>query len=401
MDFRRSVYNFKSVDTEAAMISNGFTAEKLRRDSGDVVFLGLVLLLLGVGTAVLFSSSYYYGELKFDDPIHFIRRQSLLVALGLGLSFLVSRISLETVKKFVPFLVFFSLVLTLLTFVPGIGDEVMGARRWIYLFGYSFQPSEMVKVTLVVYLAYIFSKKGDNLDDIVRSVFPPLVISGLFIVLVYMQNDFSTAFFLFFICLVMFFIARIKLLYFMFLASIGIPLAAILLFTKEHRVRRIMAFLNPASDPIGASYQVNAAKDALMRGGLWGKGLGEGTKKLGGLPEAHSDFVFAVLGEEMGFLGIFFVVAVFITFAARGYLVAVKSRDRFGYYLTFGLISSVLYQALLNLAVVSGLLPATGIPLPFFSSGGSSVIMTLVMCGLVYNVSRRTERDAEEVAVYG
>ncbi|MFP4564432.1 MAG: putative lipid II flippase FtsW, partial [Spirochaetia bacterium] len=335
------------------------------------------------------------------DPIHFIRRQSLLVALGLGASFLVSRISLETVKKFVPFLVFFSLVLTLLTFVPGIGDEVMGARRWVYLFGYSFQPSEMVKVTLVVYLAYIFSKKGDNLDDIVRSVFPPLVISGLFIVLVYLQNDFSSAFFLFFICLVMFFIARIKLLYFMFLASIGIPLAAILLFTKEHRVRRIMAFLNPASDPIGASYQVNAAQDALMRGGLWGKGLGEGTKKLGGLPEAHSDFVFAVLGEEMGFLGIFFVLAVFITFAARGYLVAVKSRDRFGYYLTFGLITSVLYQVLLNLAVVSGLVPATGIPLPFFSSGGSSVIMTLVMCGLVYNVSRRTERDAEEVAGYG
>ena len=382
-------------------MSNGFAAEKLRRDSGDVIFLGLVLLLLGVGTAVLFSSSYYYGELKFDDPVHFIRRQSLLVGLGLVSSFLVSRISLEAVKKLVPFLVFFSLVLTMLTFVPGIGDEVQGARRWIYFFGWSFQPSELVKVALVVYLAYIFSKKGDRLDDIVRSVFPPLVVSGLFIVLVYLQNDFSTAFFLFFLCLVMFFIARIKLVYFIFLASIGIPLAAILLFTKEHRVRRIMAFLNPQSDPVGASYQVNAARDALTRGGLWGQGLGEGTKKLGGLPEAHSDFVFAVLGEEMGFLGVFFVIAVFIVFAARGYLVAVKSKDRFGYYLCFGLITSIMYQALLNLAVVSGLVPATGIPLPFFSSGGSSIIMTLVMCGLVFNVSRRAEREAEEVEAYG
>jgi cell division protein FtsW len=383
------------------MMGNGFTAEKLRRDSGDVIFLGLVLLLLGVGTAVLFSSSYYYGELKFDDPVHFIRRQSFLVALGLGLSFLASRISLETIKKFVPFMILVSLILSLLTFVPGIGNEVMGARRWIYLFGWSFQPSELVKVALVVYLAYIFSKKGERLDDFTRSVFPPLVISGLFIVLVYLQNDFSTAFFLFFLCLVMFFIARIKLVYFIFLASIGLPLAAILLFTKEHRVRRIMAFLNPQSDPIGASYQVNAARDALTRGGLWGQGLGEGTKKLGGLPEAHSDFVFAVLGEEMGFLGVFFVIAVFIVFAARGYLVAVKSKDRFGYYLCFGLMTSILYQALLNLSVVSGLVPATGIPLPFFSSGGSSIIMTLVMCGLVYNVSRRAERETEEVAAYG
>ena len=157
----------------------------------------------------------------------------------------------------------------------------------------------------------------------------------------------------------MFFIARVRLVYFISIATIGLPLAAILLFTKEHRVQRIIAFLNPQQDP-DASYQVNAARSALLNGGLWGKGLGEGSKKLGGLPEAHSDFVFAVLGEEMGFLGVIFVLSVFAAFAFRGYAIALRSGDPFGYYLAFGCTTSIFYQALANIGVVSGLMPATG-----------------------------------------
>ena len=243
-------------------------------------------------------------------------------------------------------------------------------------------------MAVILYLAYIFSKKEERINDFFNAVFPPLLVVFVFIALIYFQNDFSTAFFLLLLALAMFFIARIRVVYFILLGAVGIPLAIILILTKEHRVRRILAFLNPDMDPIGAGFQVNAAQDALINGGIWGVGLGEGIKKLGGLPEAHSDFVFAVLGEEMGFIGVMFIIALFAAFSFRGYSIALKSEDRFGYYLAFGITTAILFQALLNIAVVSGIVPATGIPLPFFSSGGSSIVMTLLMCGLLLNLSR-------------
>jgi cell division protein FtsW len=364
-----------------------FSAERLEKQQGDFLFFGILILLVGFGLAVMFSASHYYGRIKFEDPFYFLKRQVSLVALGAGISFLLTRVPLSAVRKGIPVLLVFSLLLTAFTFVPGVGRTTLGAKRWIYVFGYSFQPSELVKLTVILYLAHIFSKKEDRMDEFLRSILPPLLVCSIFVLLVYLQNDFSTAFFIFFLILVMFFIARVRLVYFISIATIGLPLAAILLFTKEHRVQRIIAFLNPQQDP-DASYQVNAARSALLNGGLWGKGLGEGSKKLGGLPEAHSDFVFAVLGEEMGFLGVIFVLSVFAAFAFRGYAIALRSGDPFGYYLAFGCTTSIFYQALANIGVVSGLMPATGIPLPFFSSGGSSIVVTLIMCGLVINVAR-------------
>jgi len=372
-----------------------FTAEKVRNNSGDFLLLALTILLIGIGLAVLFSSSYYYGDLRFDDPLYFIKRQLLKAGVGALLAVIVSRLPMESLKKFIPAILFVSLVATGLTFMPGLGRTILGARRWIFVGGVSFQPSELAKVAVILYLAYIFSKKEERIDDFFNSVFPPLIIVFLFIALIYLQNDFSTAFFLFLLSLVLFFIARIRIIYFLLLSAVGIPLSLVLIFTKEHRVRRILAFLNPDMDPVGAGYQVNAAHAALVNGGFWGVGLGEGTKKLGGLPEAHSDFIFAVLGEEMGFLGILFVLALFAVFAFRGYSVALKSANRFNYYCAFGITTCILFQALLNIAVVSGLVPATGIPLPFFSSGGSSIIMTLIMCGILLNLSREVKPTGE------
>lgn len=380
------------------MMETSFSAEKLTKERGDYILLGLLVLLVGLGLAALFSSSFYWGETRFGDPLYFLKRQLVLVVLGVALGFFISRVSLDFIRRLVPALVISSLILTALTFVPGLGRTTMGAKRWIYIFGYSFQPSELAKLTVILYLAHIFSKKENRMEEFAKSVLPPLVICSAFVILVYLQNDFSTAFFIFFLILIMFFIAKIRFVYFLLLAVVGIPLAVVLLFTKEHRVQRLMAFLDPMKDPVGTGFQVNASRSALMGGGLWGRGLGEGGKKLGGLPEAHSDFIFAVLGEEMGFFGVVFIIAVFIAFAFRGYTAAVKSGSRFGYYLAFGLTTSILYQALLNIAVVSGLVPATGIPLPFFSSGGSSIVVTLVMCGLIMNVSRNRveERNREQ-----
>ena len=400
MDIRRAVCDCQPIDTEDTMMETNFSAEKLTKERGDYIFLAVLVLLVGLGLAALFSSSFYYGETRFGDPLYFLKRQLILIVLGIALGFFASRLSLSFIRRLTPALVIFSLALTALTFVPGLGRTTMGAKRWIYIFGYSFQPSELAKLTVILYLAHIFSKKEDKMDEFAKSVLPPLVICSAFVILVYLQNDFSTAFFIFFLVLLMFFIAKIRFVYFILLAVVGIPLAAILLFTKEHRVQRLMAFLDPMKDPIGAGFQVNASRSALMNGGLWGTGLGEGAKKMGGLPEAHSDFIFAVLGEEMGFFGVLFIVAVFIAFAFRGYTAAVKSSSKFGYYLAFGLTSSILYQALLNIAVVSGLVPATGIPLPFFSSGGSSIVVTLIMCGLILNVSRSPLEERKRERVY-
>jgi cell division protein FtsW len=276
-----------------------------------------------------------------------------------------------------------------LTFVPGIGEPVQGARRWLFIFGVSIQPSELVKLALVMYLASIFSKKRERINDALNALLPPLLIVAVFVALTYMQNDFSTAFFILIVSLAMFLVAQVRMLHLLLLSVLVVPLGGVLLFTKTHRVRRLMAFLNPLADPRGSGYQVIASQTALSGGGFWGKGI----KKLGGLPEAHSDFIFAVVGEESGFVGAVFVLLLFVLFAWRGYGIAFRGTDSFHRYLAFGLTTEVFLQAVLNIAVVAGLLPATGIPLPFFSSGGSSMLVSLTTCGLLINLSKVVARE--------
>jgi cell division protein FtsW len=370
-----------------------FVVERPEKKSADMVFLGLLLLLAGAGLAAVFSSSFYYAEKLTGDSRFFFKKHLWQLCLGGALAYIASRVSVGFMRKFTPVLLLLSFLLLCLTFVPGIGTELQGTRRWFLIFGQSFQPSELAKLSLIMYLAHLFTKNEERMGDFFNSILPPLLIIAAFAGLVYLQNDFSTAVFVLFISLVMFFVAGIRFLYFILVGSITIPLSVILLLTKEHRVERIISFLNPQIDPVGAGYQVMAARAALIRGGIWGKGLGLGAKKLGGLPEAHSDFVFAVLGEETGFIGVIFVLTVFIAFAVRGYMIAVGRNDRYSFMLAFGLTTALATQALFNIAVVSGLVPATGIPLPFFSTGGSSIVVTLVMCGILLNLSRSGKKE--------
>lgn len=369
-------------------MADRFAVEQVERSREDAFFLALVVLLAGTGLAAMFSSSFYYAEKLTGDPQFFFKKHLWHLGAGLILAFAAARLPLDFIRTSTPFILLASFLLLGMTFVPGIGTQVQGAKRWFVIFGQSFQPSELVKLSLVLYLSHIFAKKEDRLGDFVNAVLPPLVITAAFAALIYLQNDFSTAVFIVCISLVMFFVAGIRFVYFAMMGSIAVPLSVILLLTKEHRVQRIISFLNPQVDPVGAGYQVMAARAALIRGGVWGSGLGRGAKKLGGLPEAHSDFVFAVLGEETGFIGVIFILIVFIAFAVRGYMISVGSTSRYGYFLSFGLTTCIVAQALFNIAVVSGLVPATGIPLPFFSTGGSSILVTMTMCGLLLNISR-------------
>lgn len=376
-------------------MSERFQAEKIDQARGDFTLVALLILLLGLGLSTLFSASYYYGSRIHNSPESFFFRQLVSVGVGIIVAFVLSRISLDALRRWIPALVFVTFGVTLLTFVPGLSVSVLGARRWINLFGFSFQPSELIKFTVIVYLSHIFSKKRDKIDDLVNTVIPPLIVTMLFVAMIYFQNDFSTAFFVLFLALTMFFIARVPFGYLVFLVCTLVPLAGALLFAKEHRVQRIISFWDPGKDPLGAGYQVAASQAALIHGGVWGTGLGRGLKKMGELPEAHSDFVFAVLGEEAGFIGVIFVLALFLAFAVRGYMIGIVRKDRFGYYLAFGMTTCILFQGLLNIAVISGLVPATGIPLPFFSAGGSSILITLAMCGLLLNLSRNDSTKEE------
>jgi cell division protein FtsW len=210
----------------------------------------------------------------------------------------------------------------------------------------------------------------------------------VFSALILLQNNFSTAVFLFVVALAIFFVANVRLSHLALIGSILLPLALMLLFTREHRLARILSFLDPTRDPTGSSFQVLQARTALGAGGLWGKGLGLGARKLGALPEAHSDFVFAVVGEELGLLGMLGVLFLFLLLALRGYSITAAAEDPFARYVAFGVTTTILFQALLNMAVVCGLAPATGVPLPFFSNGGSSMLVNLAMIGLLINVSR-------------
>lgn len=376
-------------------MSHSFSAERVDVDRGvDRILLSSIVLLLGVGLAVLFSSSFFRSELLFADPFRFLSGQLLWVVVGCVVGALVSTIPLERTQRFIPHALGISLVLMILTFVPGFGTSIHGARRWIFLFGRSFQPSELVKVVLVFYLAYLLARKHEIMDDPVNALLPPFLVLALFSALIYLQNDFSTSVFVMLLGLIMFFVAGAPIRYFLgLLLTVG-PLGVILLLSREHRVNRLLAYIEPALDPAGSGYQVLAAERALIAGGLWGQGIGMGTQKFGSLPEVHSDFIFAVVAEELGFVGVLAVIGLFAVFAWRGYLIAANASDRFRSYLAFGLTTLILGQALLNIAVVGGAVPATGLPLPFFSSGGSAMLMTLIACGLLMNVSRHSADGA-------
>ena len=359
----------------------------------DKSLLLVMFLLVGVGLAVLFSSSYFWAEQLYGDAFRLVRRHAVYVALGTVIAFIAARIPLQRLRANVLLLLLAGLILMILTFVPGLGEEFLGARRWILLFGYSFQPSEFIKVVVIFYLAHILSSKEDQLNDTLNSIMPPMIVVGLFVAIIYLQNDFSTAVFVIGLALLMLYVARVRFRFFVGLAIVILPLTIILLLTREHRVLRILAFIDPELDRFGSGYQVLAARIALENGGLWGAGIGQSLQKFGSLPEPHSDFVFAILGEEFGFVGILSVVGLFGVFALKGYQVALRARDTFSSLIAFGVTTAILLQALVNMAVVCGLLPATGIPLPFFSAGGSSVLMSLLMCGLLINVARSTAAE--------
>ncbi|MDR1127899.1 MAG: putative lipid II flippase FtsW [Treponema sp.] len=365
----------------------------------DHVLIASVLVLLGVGLVTLYSASASFGQRFMGDRFYFISRQLVFCGIGILLFTAASIIPLSLVRALVPYGVIFAALLCVLTFVPLIGVSKNGAARWISIGGFSYQPSELVKLVLPLYLAHIFDKNQKQMDSFARGIRSPTLITTLFFLLIYLQNNFSTAVFVTVNALIIFFLAGVKFRYFLSAAVILAPICALLVFTSSHRLLRVITFLWPDQDPLGAAYQLRSSVLAIGSGGIWGRGLGRGVRKISSVPEIQSDFIFSAYAEEMGFAGVLLFYLILLIFAVRGYRTALEQRDTFKRLLAFGLVTVIASQSLINIAVVAGALPVTGIPLPFFSAGGSSLATTLVIAGLIVNVSR-FKKGTEEANVF-
>ena len=372
-------------------------AEKSYSSQGvDTGFVVSVILLLGLGLITLYASSTSYATRVFDDSFYFVKRQLISSGIGLLLLGIASIINLNFVRKILPIIFISTIIFCFMTFLPFIGVERNGARRWIKLplLG-TFQPSEIAKLTIILFLANFFDKKHNILKESGFNIGQAVV--GLFftVLIVFLQDDFSTAFFIMIVGLLMFFVAGIKLGWFLGFCVFSLPIVILFIFTESYRVKRLIAFFNPEQYSHGVNYQINASRRAISSGGFWGEGLGSGLKRVTGIPEVQADFIFAGWSEAMGFIGVILFFALIFYFAWRGYKIAFHCEDKFRSYTAFGIVTSIVLQTLLNCGVVCGALPATGIPLPFFSSGGSSLIITLLMCGVVINISKFDNNNLE------
>jgi cell division protein FtsW len=357
--------------------------------STDLTLLTVTLALVGFGLVMVWSASSALAQERHGSPYYFLVKQAVWGAVGLVGMVAALRIDYRVLRR--PGVVFtLLLVSTLLLILVLFLRPVNETHRWLRLGGLSFQPAELAKLSIVVFLAYHVERRAERVNEFV-TLFPTLLLVGWFGFLVLIQPDLGTAFTLVLTAAVMLYVAGVRLKYF---AALALPALAVLygaVMSVPWRRIRLTTFLDPWSDPQGAGYQVIQSLIAVGTGGITGVGLMEGRQKLFYLPYPYSDFIFAVIGEELGMLGALAVVTAFVVILWRGLRAAWSAPDDFGRFLAAGLTLSIVLQALINVSVTLGLLPTKGIPLPFISAGGSSLVFALVGIGLVANVSQHAD----------
>lgn len=368
---------------------------RVKKQAGDMdkIFLWLVLILVFIGLVAISSAGISVSQSKFGDPYHYFKHQLFYGAIpGLAAMFIISRINYNIWRKAaVPFfaLAIVSLVLVL---ISTHGLELKGAKRWIMLGPVSFQPTEMVKLAVIVYLASLLSKKGKDIKDFSESVIPFVVVMGIVGLLVILQPDVGSLGAISFIALAMFFLAGASLKHIAGLIGIGVAGLALMIKIEPYRMNRLLAFMDPSIDPQGIGWQVKQAAIAVGSGGIFGVGLGHSHQKFSYLPEVVGDSIFAIIAEEVGMVGAGVIVLLFVMLVFRGFRLAKKAPDRFSAYLIMGVSLWIIFQAFINIMAIIGLMPLTGITLPFISYGSTSLIFVLVGVGIVLNISRYWKR---------
>lgn len=355
----------------------------------DLVVFTAVILLLSIGIVMVFSASSVIGLSDHRDSFHFVRRQAGWAFFGLLAMVLLMRVDYHIFKPLaLPGLLLSYLLLGLVLII---GEDISGARRWINLGLFSLQPSELAKLAMVNFAAVYASNKRERLRRLFSGLLPIMVIIVSKALLIMVEPDFGTAAALTVTAVAILFAGGIHLGQFFGLVLGMIPVVYQLVSQESYRMRRIMAFMDPWSDPSDTGWNIIQSLLAVGSGGLLGLGLGASRQKFSYLPEHHTDFIFAIIGEELGFLGAAAVVFLFLLLAVRGVRIALHAPDLYGTLLAIGITIMVCFQAFLNIGVTTGLLPVTGIPLPFISYGGSSLFMTLASMGILLNVSRQSK----------
>jgi cell division protein FtsW len=360
-------------------------------------------ILLTTVALVFFGALMIYSSTSVITPVlakknvtefYYFKRHIFTIAIGLFILFLTCyKLKLSFVQKYATHLLVLSFILLVLVFIPGIGVTAGGATRWIRLWPSTFQPSELVKIAMVIFLARYLSQPGNKTDSY-ASFAKPIGIMVLFQVVILMQPDFGAAMSLAFLTIAMLFISGVRFRYLASLGVFAVPVVAILAM-KPYRLQRITCFLDPWKEPLGCGFQLIQSFIALGSGGMTGVGIGSSKQKLAYLPESHTDFIFSIIGEEFGLIGVLTVIVLFLIIFVRGIAVANRAKDEFIYYLATGLTLMIAVQALINFAVATGIVPTKGLPLPFISYGGSSLLVNMAAVGMLLTISKGEGLPAE------
>lgn len=351
----------------------------------------ITAVLLCIGIVMIYSASSIYSLEHYKDSMYFLKRHLSFVLVGLLLTVLVMSFDYRLLSRHARPLLSAALIMLVLVLIPGLGREVSGARRWFRLGMISFQPAEFANVIMIVYLSDFICRKQELMRTFSRGILPVMLLLGLMSLLILMQPDLGTTISVCVVVFLMLYISGARLTYLLGLVLAALPALYLLVFSVPYRRSRIMAFINPWADPRGSGFQIIQSQVALGSGGIFGVGLGHSQQKLFYLPAAHTDFIFSIIGEELGMIGTVAVILLFIAFIRQGLIIIKHATDKFGYFLGLGLLMLITFKATVNIGVSCGLLPTKGLPLPFISYGGSSLIFDMVSVGLLLNIAKTGE----------
>ena len=349
-----------------------------------------VFALVGIGILMVYSSTAVIAFKQFGDGFYYLKNHLFAVFLGFIAMIFLSRVNYQRLRPFVIPMLVISVILLLLVFVPHLGVSAGGAQRWLKLWSLTFQPSELAKIAMVIFLAAYMSKKQEEMKSLRYGLLIPVSIMGIFQGLFLIQPDFGGAISFGILTMCLLFIGGTRLAHILGFVLMTIPLIYKLILSVPYRMKRIKAFLDPGQDPLGSGFQLMQSFIAFGSGGLTGVGLGNSHQKLFFLPEAHTDFIFPLIGEELGFIGTVIVLGFFLWLFIKGTKIAMRSDNTFAYYLAIGLTLMIGIQTLINFAVSTGLIPTKGLPLPFISYGGSSLLVNMTAIGILINISRNS-----------
>lgn len=366
---------------------SGILRKPFRLAEYDLVLLLMVVALTSFGIVMIYSASSVMAAKNYHDSAYFLKRQTLFAVVGFVGVWVAMRVDYQVWRRWAVPLLLLSLVLLVLVLIPGIGGKVKGASRWIKLPGFNFQPSEFTKIALIMYMAYSIDKKQDRIRSLTAGFLPYIVVLMLLLGLLLKQPDMGSALTLAAVTITMLFAAGTRLVFILGTAMVATPFLVYLVAHSAYRLKRIKAFLNPELDPTGIGWQITQSKYAFGAGGFLGQGLGEGKQKLFYLPEAHTDFILSVVGEELGYIGVLVIIGMFFILVQRAMRIAMAAQDTFGRFLALGIAVLFAIEAVVNMGVVTGLLPTKGLALPFLSYGGSSLLISLFAVGILLNIS--------------